>query len=164
MCESVGWDLVNVKTCETWEVGARSGKLEEVCQGRRQRCERTGKVCPWLSGILKPFYWWAESFWGGGAEAKITFTFNTFFYWKSCWSWKLLIVPNIGFQWMRRFLKKSFLFTRLHLPLNNWQIDWRNFLAFPRRCKIVRFFAILLSTRIYPNSWQFFTSVWHHVP
>ena len=138
---------------------ARGGLSREATKVRANRKS--------LSLIVRNFeaiYWWAESFWGGGAEAKITFTFNTFFYWKSCWSWKLLIVPNIGFQWMRRFLKKSFLFTRLHLPLNNWQIDWRNFLAFPRRCKIVRFFAILLSTRIYPNSWQFFTSVWYHVP
>ena len=62
------WWMWKVVKCERW-CGAQR-KPDEVCQGRRQRCERrTAEVCPWfLSGILRPFCWSSQSFWGVGGE------------------------------------------------------------------------------------------------
>ena len=119
------WWMWKVVKCERW-CGAQR-KPDEVCQGRRQRCERrTAEVCPWfLSGILRPFCWSSQSFWGVGGEdwrvgSKIVLVF-TFI--------RVLDVLEIDVvhgDWklgFHSFLKlKKFLFTCLDISLR-WTTD-----------------------------------------
>ena len=131
------WWMWKVVKCERW-CGAQR-KPDEVCQGRRQRCERrTAEVCPWfLSGILRPFCWSSQSFWGVGGEdcrvgSKIVLVL-TFIRVRClrnwCCAWRL----KIGLPFMSE-VEKNLVYLPCYLsPLNIWQIDlWKeNFLQPP---------------------------------
>ena len=122
------------KFCWMWKVvkGERremGGKLVDVCQGKRQRCDRgTAKVCPWLPGILSPFCWWSESSWGGDGDwvSRFFSYFNIYqIFWKVllCSATMCTETSTHFWGWIKLLV---YTLPAFRAPFNNWQIDlWR---------------------------------------